>query len=106
MNDMIPFEVEMRAFGQPGEIRVVDVPKSKLPENPSLYDYLRLIFEFGQNDFQPKNQCSVSVGDVIRFYTGARYYVEGIGFSEVEPFTGIRRRLKEDGTLGEALGKL
>jgi len=56
-------EVEMLAFGKPGEIREVEVP---LTENASVDEVLEAAFHYGQNDFQPKNHPSVSVGDVVR----------------------------------------
>jgi hypothetical protein len=72
-------EVEMLAFGN-GEIRQVDIPDEKVSDNVD--DMLELAFHYGQNDFQPKNYPSVSVGDVVH-YNGERYEVDMIGFKKV-----------------------
>lgn len=72
-------EVEMLAFGN-GEIRQVDIPDEKVSDDVDAM--LELAFHYGQNDFQPKNHPSVSVGDVVR-YNGERYKVEMIGFKKV-----------------------
>jgi hypothetical protein len=65
------FEVEMHAFAK-GKIRLVDVPDAaiqqwrSLPTETRTQKYLGFIFEYGQEDFQPRGLPSVSVGDVIR----------------------------------------
>jgi hypothetical protein len=82
------FKVHMKAFGDPGEIRIVDVPENRFVIEDyhnkiiSLEECLQIIFRYGQNDFQPKKHPSVSVGDVIEF-DNKMYRVENIGFSEV-----------------------
>ncbi len=73
-------EVEMRAFGD-GKIRVVEVPANEA-EGESEAGLLDLAFKWGQNDFQPQQMPSVSVGDVVRV-GGKRFLVEGVGFAEV-----------------------
>lgn len=106
MNDTIPFEVEMRAFqtvGEPVPIRVVDVPRAEI-QGATISAVLEKIFFYGQNDFQNKPFPSISVGDVVRYSNGLRYQVEGIGYSEIEPGSGVRRRILEDNTLGEVIG--
>lgn len=83
------FKVHMKAFGNPGEIRIVDVPENRFIMEDyynniiSLDECLQIIFRYGQNDFQPKNHPSVSVNDVIEF-DNKMYKVENIGFSVVE----------------------
>jgi hypothetical protein len=73
------FEVEMRAFGKPGEVRKVNIPDDQITGTDSDLD---LIFYFGQNDFQPQQHPSVSVGDVIRF--GKRkVIVAPVGFEDI-----------------------
>lgn len=82
------FKVHMLAFGKPGEIRRVDVPENRFIMQDyhnnliSLDDCLQHIFYYGQNDFQPREHPSVSVGDVIEF-DNKKYRVEMIGFSEI-----------------------
>ena len=82
------FEVEMHAFApkkyitdKTGQevawvrIRTVTLPLDVEPR-------LGAIFQYGQNDFQPKNLPSVSVGDIIRFQ-GERWVVMPVGFQKV-----------------------
>jgi hypothetical protein len=82
------FKVQMLAFGNPGEIRIVDVPENRFimedyhDKRVSLDECLQIIFYYGQNDFQPRKHPSVSVGDVIEF-DNKKYRVEMVGFSEV-----------------------
>lgn len=79
------FKVEMLAFGKPGEIRMVEVPfceEDILENRITEQDCLGTIFHYGQNDFQPKEHPSVSVGDVIHF-NGKTYTVDFYGFSEI-----------------------
>lgn len=72
-------EVEMLAFGG-GQIRVVDIPEADWPtDHPA--NQLEAVFLWGQNDVQPQQIPSVSVGDVVRL-DGKRYRVESMGFSE------------------------
>jgi len=88
-NRIMQFKVQMLAFGNPGEIRIVDVPEKKflMEDYPwglvSLEECLQIIFRYGQNDFQPRKHPSVSVGDVIEF-NNKNYRVDMIGFSEVK----------------------
>jgi len=83
------FQVEMLAFGEPDEIRIVNIPNNVEPS-------LENIFYYGQNDFQPKAHPSVSVGDVIN-YQNEKYLVAGIGFKklnqdEYENYKSLNRR--------------
>lgn len=73
------FKVYQTAFGK-GEIRPVDVPNDELKDNPE-HD-LERIFYYGQNDFQPRKQYSVSVGDIIE-YKDKLYMVMMVGFKEI-----------------------
>lgn len=81
-------EVEMLAFGDPGEIRIVDVPRNRLviedilENRVSIDEALQIVWVFGQNDKQPKQHPSLSVGDVIRL-NGERYRIEPIGFKKI-----------------------
>lgn len=86
------FEVEMLAFGDPNEIRLVEVPWNRLSEEDvlenriSTEEALQIIWRFGQNDVQPKQHPSLSVGDVIRFKLSdrnERYRIEPIGFQKI-----------------------
>jgi hypothetical protein len=83
------FQVEMLAFGDHDEIRIVSIPEDKEQS-------LENVFYYGQNDFQPKPHPSVSVGDVIN-YENEKYLVAGIGFKklnqdEYENYKSLSRR--------------
>ena len=73
-------EVEMLAFGQPGEVRKVNIPDdvAAVEENT----ILDTVFHYGQNDFQPQNHPSVSAGDVVRL-NGENYLIAGVGFRKL-----------------------
>lgn len=85
------FEVELRAF-RDGEIREVNVPEEVFNELETNNEVLEAVFKFGQNDFQPKNQPSVSMGDVIIIPSfkrrggtiDRRFEVAMFGFKEVK----------------------
>ena len=77
---MATFEVEMAAFAN-GAIREVDVPEREIKEK-SDEEILERIFHWGQNDFQPRQLPSVSVGDVVRM-KGKRFMVVAVGFKEI-----------------------
>jgi hypothetical protein len=80
MSKITTVEVEMVAFMN-GAIRPVDVPMDEfLAEDEA--GQLELVFKYGQNDFQPKQFCSVSVGDVVRL-NGRRFRVGGMGWETV-----------------------
>jgi hypothetical protein len=80
------YRVFMTAFGQPGEIREVEVESNH--KNTPTDVILNDIFYFGQNDIQPKEHPSVSMGDIIElkerdetFY----YLVMATGFHQMTP---------------------
>jgi len=67
---------------QPMRIRTVTIPRERARRCTTTDSWLDAIFEFGQNDFQPQQCPSVSVGDVIRFGEG-RFRVERFGFERI-----------------------
>lgn len=75
------YRVEMTAFGKPGEVREVDVPTEKVEGKP-VEEVLGQIFYYGQNDFQPKKHCSVSVADIINVGDD-KYVVAPVGFRKL-----------------------
>jgi hypothetical protein len=84
------FTVELLAFSD--GLRLVEIPdhEALAAALTSTDHLLELVFKYGQNDVQPKDQCSVSVGDVIRITETAageasRYLVLPHGFREIEP---------------------
>lgn len=78
------FIVELLAHGKEGEVREVEFDNvyatSDLEATRNLT--LRLIFEHGQNERQPQDHPSVSVGDVIRLGED-RYLVLPSGFKRL-----------------------
>lgn len=78
-------EVEMVAFKESGHdfgIRNVEVPDHeavRLPEEK----LLEAVMRYGQNDLQPQQIPSVSVGDVVRI-DGRRFLVSPVGFKELK----------------------
>ena len=97
MSATTPFNVRMMAFGRTDdEVRVVDVPNDRLAEATDDEGKLGLVFELGQNDFQPKQHPSVSVGDVIEL-NGKLWLVKPVGFvtmdeDEFDKYRAIPRR--------------
>lgn len=75
-------EVEMLAFEDEGQVRVVDVPDEEWSRAGSHEHKLDLVFKYGQNDFQPQKIYSVSVGDVVHL-GGKRFRVGGCGWNEL-----------------------
>lgn len=69
-------EVEMLRFGG-GAIRPVEIPNRYLHAVDE--EILEKVFYWGQNDFQPLQFPSVSVGDVARV-NGKRYECMPIGW--------------------------
>lgn len=80
------FKVEMLAFISHGmereKFREVEVPSALIKKNDNRN--LENIYKFGQNEFQPKQCRSVSVGDVIH-YKGRKFMVNDTGFLELGP---------------------
>lgn len=70
--------VYLLAFGYPGEIREVEIPDSYDPLDPGT---LETIFWYGQNEVQPQNHPSCSVGDVIEL--GGYWLIQNVGFKEL-----------------------
>lgn len=71
-------KVHMLAFGEPNQIREVEIP-----DDTPATDILGAVFYYGQNDFQPVDNCpSVSMADVIE-HDGKFYRVDAVGFSEM-----------------------
>lgn len=73
-------DVELHAFRGGGMIRPVDLPDNLLGKKPTRV--LPWVWYHGQNDHQPKQYHSVSMGDVIRF-AGRRYIIRAVGFKPV-----------------------
>jgi hypothetical protein len=81
------FEVELtlyRRIHPEKAIRTVEVATEDLERKPSLNWKLSRIFIAGQNDFQPLDRPSVSMGDIIRYH-GSRYLILAINFRKLKP---------------------
>lgn len=64
------------------KLRTIIVPDDRITNDTDTD--LDLIFEFGQNDFQPANVPSVSTGDII-IYKNIYFRVEPIGWTILRP---------------------
>ena len=90
---MKTFEVIQFRFNN-GKTRKVDVPNKEITKN-NLTNSLNEIYYFGQNDFQPKNSPSVSVGDVI-LYNDEKHIVKNFGFEKItEEFFNILKKVSD-----------
>lgn len=74
------FKVEQMMFNK-GKVRMVDVPYIALLGEVD-YD-LNKIFQYGQNEIQPKNAPSLSVCDIIEWPNGDKYIIKGMGFEKL-----------------------
>jgi hypothetical protein len=86
-------KVQLLAFGQPGEVREVNIPEDS--ENTPLLKVLGTVFYYGQNDFQSLPHPSLSSGDVIEF-DGNKYMICSVGFrllteEEYQDYLGTSR---------------
>lgn len=77
------FKVHMLAFAKEDTVRTVEIPEDKMEAD--VETTLDLIFEYGQNDFQPKRCPSVSMGDVIELHDGSFHLVVAVGFKKISP---------------------
>lgn len=64
-----------------GQYRNVEVPASEISED--VMETLEKVYQYGQNDFQPLNCPSVSVGDVIN-YDRKYFVVANFGFKQIK----------------------
>lgn len=74
--------VEMLAFCEDGTFREVQIPQIYINRTTDTQKVLDLVFEFGQNEKQPMNCPSVSIGDVIH-YAGEYWLVRPLGFEQI-----------------------
>lgn len=78
--------VEMLAFcPDPDTYRLVAIP-SEVQEGvePGSPQFLELVYYYGQNEFQPREMPSVSMGDVVHYQD--RYFLVAVcGFKELTP---------------------
>lgn len=74
----LTFKVHMLAFEDVEKIRPVDIPESEVyacttDGEKDVFALLERIFHYGQNMFQSKPFCSVSMGDVA--HVEGKYYL-------------------------------
>ena len=77
---MMTVKVHLTAFGQKDDVRLVQIPMAELVKT----GLLELVHDYGQNDVQPQNHPSVSVGDVVELSTGEFFIC---GFSDWQPIS-------------------
>ena len=72
---------------QDPKVRVVDVPDSEINEvKNDEGSVVELVFYYGQNEFQPANCPSVSVGD-IAIVNNKFFVYNSIGKTELKPIS-------------------
>lgn len=76
------FIVELLAFGQPGEVREVEISQYTMDTLDDPEQALDTIFSCGQNEVQPQNHPSVSAGDVIHIGED-RWLIMAVGFHKL-----------------------
>lgn len=74
--------VHMSAYGLKSDIREVEIPDNEITPKTTINQVLSLAYHYGQNDFQPQNHPSVSVGDVVRLKEDY-YMVLGVGWKKL-----------------------
>jgi hypothetical protein len=84
-------KVHLLAFGQPNEVRYVEV-EAPASEEQALLDQ---VFHFGQNDFQPQRHPSVSMGDVVELENSKFYVIQAVGFKELSRVEFVQYRALE-----------
>ena len=72
--------------------RIVEIPEQEAYDCPGIYRLLELVFRYGQNDVQPQQKPSVSVGDVAILTDGTRWLCEPYGWAHLD------EGIKEEGT--------
>jgi len=79
----LTYKVHMLAFEDTEKVREVDIPENEVYAcNKDVFQLLERVFYYGQNDFQPKPICSVSMGDVAEI-DGKFYLCMGCGWEEI-----------------------
>jgi len=73
---------DSNSFKNSEYVRQVNVPDQAIKESYSVDNTLELIFEYGQNDFQPQDSPSVSTGDII-LYEKDLYLILPIGYKKL-----------------------
>ena len=96
--------VHMFAFhNDRNTVRKVNIPDYELSTilKMSTKNLLEIVFEYGQNEFQPQNVCSVSVGDVAEV-DGEYYLCGSIGWDRIskEEFEGLKPPTAMYGMMG------
>ena len=89
------FQIYQTAFNNGDSLdqfdtRTADIPiKEIAPHHPLSTEHrdtpaiLNLIFKYGQNEIQPQQAYSASVGDIIRF-AGDLYLIRPVGFLKLD----------------------
>jgi hypothetical protein len=80
-------KVHMLAFGEENEVRFVEIG----PAEYNISSLLEQVFHWGQNDFQPQQHPSVSVGDVAEV-DGKFYLCKAMGWKELDKLDLIAYR--------------
>lgn len=81
------------AFGTevPIPTREILIPSADISDTPTEDEMLGLAFQYGQNDFQPHQIRSLSVGDVVKLPDGSLHRVLGMGWEHLPPGTDVTK---------------
>ena len=72
----------MSALGSKNDIREITIPDEEITPKTTIEELRVKAFHYGQNDFQPKDQPSMSAWDVLEL-KGKYYICRGIGWKEI-----------------------
>ena len=79
------FRARMLAFednNEDGTVKIREIRVPTMEVTGKIEQDLELVFQYGQNDFQPRQCCSLSVADVVE-YGDELYVVAGCGFLKI-----------------------
>ena len=65
------------------QFRTVTIPDEEVVEGIEEGEKLELVFRYGQNEFQPSDQPSVTSGDVV-LMDNKFFIMENFGFKEID----------------------
>jgi len=85
----------MSALGSKNDIREITIPDEEITPKTTIEELRVKAFHYGQNDFQPKDQPSMSAWDVLEL-KGKYYICRGIGWKEISEseFKGLSDNMK------------
>ena len=82
--------------------RIVFIPRDEYMKAKDINDVLHLVFHNGQNEIDPQERYSVSVGDIIKVpletagptFKYSWHVVSPVGFKEIDPYEFLKNKTK------------